>query len=76
MSRHFPRHSPAISPALSTVSSVGGVYVRRCAMPCELQWLEGEEGESAECESDAVPCELQWLEGEEGESGFAGNELA
>jgi hypothetical protein len=35
-----------------------------------------EEGESAECESDAVPCELQWLEGEEGESGFAGNELA
>jgi hypothetical protein len=43
---------------------------------CELQWLEGEEGESAECESDAVPCELQWLEGEEGESGFAGNELA
>jgi hypothetical protein len=67
MSRPFPRPFPRLQ---------RGTECESDAMPCELQWLEGEEGEIAECESDARPCELQWLKSNECESGFAGNELA
>jgi hypothetical protein len=66
MSRHFLCPFPRLQRGRSESD----------AIPCELQWPEGERCESAECESDAVLYELQWLQGEEGESGFAGNELA